>query len=115
MQGIAGFVCTEKAADAEPSDFVISASHNAFNGISVLQRMSANGADGFFSAFNTKNMFFLIVRNRVICYNNHGFIPMVSVITHLARRVALGPLSFILNDSIKGNPMTGKRFKNRSD
>lgn len=37
-----------------------------------------------FSLFLIKNMFFLVVGDRVICYNDHGYIPMVSVITRLA-------------------------------
>lgn len=37
------------------------------------------------SLLSIKNIFFLLVGNCVICYNNHGFIPMVSVIACLGK------------------------------
>ena len=48
-----------------------------------------------FSLLSTKNMFFSVVGDLIICYNNQSFIPMVSAIQFFVERVSLGPLSFI--------------------
>lgn len=64
-----------------------------------------------FSLLSIKNMIFLVVRDRVICYNDHGFIPMVSVITRLAGRCHWDLFLLYFIDSIKGSPVTDKDLK----
>ena len=67
-----------------------------------------------FSLLSTENMFFLVVGDRVICYNDHGYIPMVPVITRLAGGCHWDLFLLYFIDSIKGSPVTGKKFKNMS-